>query len=406
MHSSVIEFSIPDDSEDYTPNYRVPTPSSCPVNSWNEWDPLEEVVVGTCQGAASLAMEPVLVNLLGQSYAELARKGFSDSAIGNGKAYNRNSILAAEQQLDNFVRVLENEGITVRRPDVLDHALPIKTPDFEVPVGNSATCPRDTVIVFGNEIVESPMSIRGRFFEYRPYRTLIRDYWRSGAEWTTAPKPLMQDSFYKSGYPSFDQPEKRWGKVHGGDLGLTEDDPAWDAADFLRMGKDVIGQHSLATNLSGIEWVRRHLAPKGIRVHSMQFNNMKPRHIDDTLIALRPGIAVNSLETPPLKDGLKLFTKSGWRVFRLPHSNFSRSLNINTLSLDDRTILCEEKEIEAQKFFEDLGCRVLVIPFSKVYSLGGSFHCCTVDIRRRGTLQSYFPHLDALDAAAASVGLQ
>lgn len=253
----------------------------------------------------------------------------------------------------------------------------------------------------------------------------------TGAEWTAAPKPLMRDSLYPP-YPSHEPSDVRWKEILSGNLGLSEDEPVWDAADFLRMGpfgsfapsyklgKDVIGQHSLATNLSGIEWVRRHLAPKGIRVHTMQFKNMKPRHIDDTLIALRPGIAVHSLETPPLngislgsqneysffKDGIDMFKDSGWKVFQLPHSSFSRSLNINTLSIDDRTVFVEEKEIYTQKFFEDLGCRVIVIPFSKVYSLGlalvcscliflgGSFHCCTLDVRRRGSLQSYFPALD------------
>jgi glycine amidinotransferase len=214
-------------------------------------------------------------------------------------------------------------------------------------------------------------------------------------------------------------------EVMKGNLGLSEIEPVWDAADFLRMGKPIARSlmtlhrkgcdraafsgnkplrygPSLLDDHQGIEWVRRHLAPKGIRVHAMQFNNPKPRHIDDTLIALRPGIAVHSLETPPLHgtlfillthlpDGIELFTKSDWRVFTLPHSSFSRSLNINTLSLDDRTVFVEEKEILTQRFFEDLGCRVLVVPFSKVFSLGGSFHCCTTDVRRRGELLSYFP---------------
>jgi glycine amidinotransferase len=62
--------------------------------------------------------------------------------------------------------------------------LNLKTPDWSVSVGNSATCPRDILIVFGNEIIEAPMSMRGRFFEYRAYRSLITDYWKQGSkEW-------------------------------------------------------------------------------------------------------------------------------------------------------------------------------------------------------------------------------
>ena len=30
------------------------------VNSWNEWDPLKEVVVGTARGAVDMGFEPAL----------------------------------------------------------------------------------------------------------------------------------------------------------------------------------------------------------------------------------------------------------------------------------------------------------------------------------------------------------
>jgi len=56
--------------------------------------------------------------------------------------------------------------------------------------------PRDILLVIGNEIIESPMAWRSRFFEYRAYRPLIKEYFRQGAKWTTAPKPLMSDELY------------------------------------------------------------------------------------------------------------------------------------------------------------------------------------------------------------------
>lgn len=46
----------------------------------------------------------------------------------------------------------------------------LKTPDFEVPNGNTGAMPRDVLLTVGNEIVEATMSLRGRFFEYRNYR--------------------------------------------------------------------------------------------------------------------------------------------------------------------------------------------------------------------------------------------
>ena len=33
-------------------------------------------------------------------------------------------------------------------------------------------------------------------FEYRTYRPLLKEYFKRGAKWTTAPKPLMSDDLY------------------------------------------------------------------------------------------------------------------------------------------------------------------------------------------------------------------
>ncbi len=59
-----------------------------------------------------------------------------------------------------------------------------------------AAMPRDILLVVGNEIIEAPMAWRARFFEYRAYRPLIKEYFRKGAKWTTAPKPTMANDLY------------------------------------------------------------------------------------------------------------------------------------------------------------------------------------------------------------------
>ena len=49
------------------------------------------------------------------------------------------------------------------------------------------------------------MAWRCRFFEYRAYRNIIKDYFRRGAKWTTAPKPQMSDDLYDMDYPVKDR---------------------------------------------------------------------------------------------------------------------------------------------------------------------------------------------------------
>ena len=74
-------------------------------------------------------------------------------------------------------------GVKVRRPEVLpgDYAQSYHTPDFKCQNGLYAAMPRDILIVVGNEIIEAPMAWRSRFFEYRPYRKLIKEYFHQGA---------------------------------------------------------------------------------------------------------------------------------------------------------------------------------------------------------------------------------
>jgi glycine amidinotransferase len=59
-----------------------------------------------------------------------------------------------------------------------------------------AAMPRDILLVVGEEIIEAPMCWRARFFEYRAYRDLMKEYFHAGATWTVAPKPLMDDALY------------------------------------------------------------------------------------------------------------------------------------------------------------------------------------------------------------------
>ena len=154
-----------------------------PVNSWNEWDPLKEVIVGTARGAADIGYEPAL-----SPYVTFDHQA---------QPLPQPLIDAAERQLDHFARLLENLGIRVRRPDPVDHSVPFQTPDWTAAGGHASACPRDLLLVVGDEIIEAPMTQRARYFEFRAYRRLIKEYFEQGARWTAAPKPLMADALYQ-----------------------------------------------------------------------------------------------------------------------------------------------------------------------------------------------------------------
>ena len=98
-------------------------------------------------------------------------------------------------------------------------------------------------MVIGDEIIEAPMAWRSRFFEYRAYRPLIKEYFKQGAKWTTAPKPQMSDQLYDIQYP-VQNAKNRLELAAKGKFVTTEFEPCFDAADFLRAGKDIFVQRS------------------------------------------------------------------------------------------------------------------------------------------------------------------
>ena len=358
------------------------------VSTHNDWDPLEEVIVGRIGRAAHPSYEPSLRALFP-----------GPAPRGSGPVlWDRRQIDSAEAQLDGLARVLRAEGVVVRRPPRLDHVVPVRTPRYEAPAQNSATCPRDSLLVVGDQIIEAPMAVRSRSFEYLPYREIVRDYFRQGARWVSAPRPALGEAAYSPDFGTDGLPFDA-----DANPALTELEPCFDAASFVRVGRDLFYQPDLVTNDVGAQWVARHLGPE-YRVHRTLFSSgPAPMHMDTTLVPLRPGLVMVNPERPPLDDTLRLFEKNGWDVVpgvtsmsgaESPSAGSSNWISINVLCLDERTVVCEERESGMIKLLERRGFRVIALPFREVYPFGGGFHCCVLDVRRRGSLQSYFPSLD------------
>jgi glycine amidinotransferase len=355
----------------------------CPVNSWNEWDPLEEVIVGRLEGAV-IPPHHVAVTF---NMPALARRLHRFTA---GMRYPKWMVRRAQEQLDGFIRLLEGEGITVRRPDPIPHARRFRTPAWSSR-GFCIACPRDGFLVIGDEIIETPMAWRSRYFEGDAYRRLFKEYFHAGARWTAAPRPQLTDELYERDYriPGPGEPLR---------YVVNEFEPVFDAADFARCGRDLFVTRSNVTNQAGIEWLRRHLADRGIRVHEIVSTCRQPMHIDSSFIPLAPGrVMVNPdyVDLERLPPVLKT-----WEVLVAPRPDpvegrleritmCSAWISINVLSLDQRRVVVDATQPTLHRRLREWGFEPMPIPFLAYGPFGGAFHCATLDIRRRGTLQSY-----------------
>jgi glycine amidinotransferase len=353
----------------------------CPVNSYNEWDPLEEIIVGRLEGATIPSYHVTVTYNIPATTAKLYRP-FA------GRRYPGFLVKRAQKELDEFIHILESEGIVVRRPDGMDFSVKYKTP-YWTSKGFCTACPRDGFLVIGDEIIETAMAWRSRYFEMYAYRSLFKEYFVKGARWTSAPKPQLLDDLYDYAFkaPEKDEPIR---------YVINEFEPVFDAADFVRCGKDLFVTKSNVTNNSGITWIRRHLGEK-YRIHEIESRCRTPMHIDSSFMPLAPG---KVLVNPDYIDTIKLpkILKS-WDILIAPEpdpvsgyvvSMCSKWINLNVLMLDEKRVIVEKSQKSMIKALKDWGFEPIPCSFLNYGPFGGSFHCATLDIRRKGELQSYF----------------
>lgn len=359
--------------------------SPIPVNSHNEWDPLEEVILGVVDGAMFPAW-----NLINQHTVPPGEWPAVERAVGTfGRPYPPELVQAAARDLAGFMHILEAEGVAIRRPDPVDHAAAFRTPAWGVDCGFCAANPRDPFLIVGNEILETPMADRGRHFEAWAYRKLFKEYFRAGARWTAAPRPQLLDDLYVHDHrpPRPGEPPR---------FVLTEFEPVFDAADVARCGRDLFVQISHVTNRMGIEWLARHLGD-GYRIHTLQNRAPDAIHIDTTFVPLAPGkVLVNPEYLDPaqlpriLRTWDRLIPPPPVPILNDPFGLMSKWAGLNVLMLDERRVIVERRQEPLIAALRGWGFEPIPCAFEAYYPFLGSFHCATLDIRRRGTLRSYF----------------
>jgi glycine amidinotransferase len=153
-------------------------------------------------------------------------------------------------------------------------------------------------------------------------------------------------------------------------------------------------QRSHVTNAIGIEWLRRHLGP-AYRIHQIEIRDPHPMHIDATFMPLAPGkLLINAGRVARIPDLFHTWEvrEAPQPVFRETHPLYmcSRWVSINVLMLDEERVVVERQEEPLLRMFRDWGLKPIPCSFTSFYAFGGSFHCATLDVRRRGALKSYF----------------
>lgn len=345
------------------------------VWSCNEWDPLEEVIVGNPLNARYPTADPStqLSEFPDRDLSEIPRGPFPEQVIEE-----------TEEDLESFVKVLQDAGAVVRRPATWPHDAPFSTNAWTAQ-GYYNYCPRDVLLVCGDHIIETPNVIRSRSQETFSYRELLMEYFSSGAKWYSAPQPMLLDTLF--------------------DVDATrpvpkDDEPAFDAANVLRFGRDLLYLVSGTGNELGGAWLQSILGEE-FRVHYLR-DVYYGSHIDSTFAALRPGLILCNparITDETLPDFLK-----EWEVIYSPpmqnndrydadylnRSIGSKWIDMNVFSLSPDVVVVDRDQTDLIRMLESHGLDVVALKLRHSKLLGGGFHCVTLDTRRAGRMESYF----------------
>jgi hypothetical protein len=347
------------------------------ICSNNDWDPVREIVVGTATGAGVRTLD---VSTMSFAYAD-QRPEDVRRAIG---AFPQWLIDEANEDLEGLVAAIRAFGATVHRPVVADPAVEFGTPDWRT-AGWYSWSPRDLLLPLRNLMIEAPSPTRARYFETRAYEHVMLDAIRDGVEWIAAPKPALRDDLFT--FDDLSQPTLR-------DL-----EPAFDAPNVVRLGRDLLYQVSNTGNRMGLRWLRNVLEPRGYRLHAAE-HLYSFAHFDSTILPLRPGLVLlNGTRVTPANCP-RIFAKWDKIYFTdivratpdarvtLPPAA-SDYIALNVLSLDASTVCVEERQLPLMHALEAHGITCVPLRMRHARTLSGGFHCVTLDLVRDGGLEDY-----------------
>jgi glycine amidinotransferase len=360
------------------------------VSSYNEWDPLEEVIVG--------AGLPDTIPGIDISFRLFFYENIGNAQFDVYDYITKQHIEEHGEDLDKFADLLKSLGVVVRRPVVPPKINKVQTPWWESGL-HPALNVRDQCMVVGDTIIESPPTLRYRYFENDLLKPLFLEYFKQGCGWIQAPKSTMVDnSFDKSwvnddGILLKDQCDIFSSKETYIDHGL---EMMFDCANCMRLGKHILMNVSNKNQALGLQWLRKVLPD-----YTIWDCPVADSHIDSSFLPLKPGLAI--ITKPEIVSKLPEPLQN-WDLIHIPmiqrtsdeysHQNIklaSPRIELNVFSVSPELIICHPQyEKELNKVLKPYKIEAIGSPFRHCEIFSGAHHCTTLDIRRNGKLQNYF----------------
>jgi glycine amidinotransferase len=168
-----------------------------------------------------------------------------------------------------------------------------------------------------------------------------------------------------------------------------------DAANVCRLGDRMLFLESASGNRKAYEW----LCDQFPNVNIELCNFYSGVHIDSTIVPLRDGLVLLNASRVTKENCPQVFKNwdkiwfddcvaQGSKLdgYASPCSSY---IGMNILSVDPNTVICDSTQIPLMRELEKHKNDCVPVQFRHAMTLSGGIHCATLDLRRRGTLESY-----------------
>lgn len=301
------------------------------ISSYNEWDPLKSVVVGSARYANWPSNDPVFA-------LESEKTLWKETPVPSGPVPDH-IVDEANEDLNTLARTLHNLGVQVIRPSPRN---------YPVTGGMYNYCPRDRLLVYGSTIVD----------------------------------PAMM-------YPCRDQEiftlDEVTHKTHDIRRMPRDQGMILDAANVCRLNDNWLFLESASGNRPAYEWLCDQFPDVNIEL----VNFYSGVHIDSTIVPLREGLVmlnasrVTEATVPEcLKSWEKIWVTDvvAQDFYQYPYA--SKWIAMNMLVVDPNTVVVDQHQYELISTLESHKFTIVPLELRHSRTLGGGFHCVTLDLLR------------------------
>jgi N-dimethylarginine dimethylaminohydrolase len=301
------------------------------LSTSNEWGKLKSIVVGSATHANWPSNDPVFSQ-------ESSKTLWTETPVPSG-AVPQWIVDEANEDLDELAGVLTKLGVEVHRPNAMN---------FVERGGMYNYCPRDRLLIAGDRIIDPAMMY--------PCRDQERE---------------TLDYVIDSARAVYNMPRGQ---------GMV-----MDAANVARLGRTWLYLESASGNRKAYEWLCEQLPDITIEL----VNFYSGVHIDSTICPLREGFVVLNASRVTPANCPKAF--EGWTklwvndcvpqtFYEYPYA--SKWIGMNMLSIDPNTVIVDRQQFDLIEDLEQAGFTTIPLQMRHARTLGGGFHCVTLDLVR------------------------